>query len=72
MEEEFNNLDEITNYIYGDEDVIDFDFEKSWKMKNNNLTGEDFILLNSQKANYSIFISKNFNGNKKTSGITAG
>ena len=31
MEEEFNNLDEITNYIYGDEDVIDFDFEKELK-----------------------------------------
>lgn len=161
MEEEFNNLDEITNYIYGDEDVIDFDFEKELKeetlkltfgetfikipcleaknnfleinvnlkannikyipiykllevanterklesnevrnilenrdrklrkeaknpspisrifnevksvikvinklikeeMKNNNLTGEDFILLNSQKANYSIFISEKF------------
>lgn len=29
-------------------------------MKNNNLTGEDFILLNSQKANYSIFISEKF------------
>ena len=161
MEEEFNNLDEITNYIYEDEEIIDFDFEKELKeetlkltfgetfikipcleaknnfleinvnlkannikyipiykllevanterklesnevrnilenrdrklrkeaknpspisrifnevksvikvinklikeeMKNNNLTGEDFILLNSQKANYSIFISEKF------------
>jgi len=29
-------------------------------MKKNNLSEEDFILLNSQKANYSIFISDKF------------
>ena len=46
MEEEFNNLDEITNYIYGDEDVIDFDFEKELKEETLKLTfGETFIKI---------------------------
>ena len=46
MEEEFNNLDEITNYIYGDEDVIDFDFEKELKEEALKLTfGETFIKI---------------------------
>ena len=46
MEEEFNNLDEITNYIYEDEDVIDFDFEKELKEETLKLTfGETFIKI---------------------------
>lgn len=46
MEEEFNNLDEITNYIYEDEDVIDFDFEKELKEETLKLTfGENFIKI---------------------------
>ena len=44
MEEEFNNLDEITNYIY--EDVIDFDFEKELKEETLKLIfGETFIKI---------------------------
>ena len=46
IEEEFNNLDEITNYIYEDEDVIDFDFEKELKEETLKLTfGETFIKI---------------------------
>lgn len=46
MEEELNNLDEITNYIYEDEDVIDFDFEKELKEETLKLTfGETFIKI---------------------------
>ena len=46
MEEGFNNLDEITNYIYEDEDVIDFDFEKKLKEETLKLTfGETFIKI---------------------------
>lgn len=46
MEEEFNNLDEITNYIYEDEDIIDFDFEKELKEETLKLTfGETFIKI---------------------------
>jgi hypothetical protein len=46
MEEKFNNLDEITNYIYEDEDVIDFDFEKELKEETLKLTfGETFIKI---------------------------
>jgi len=46
MEEEFNNLDEITNYIYEDEEIIDFDFEKELKEETLKLTfGETFIKI---------------------------
>ena len=46
MEEEFNNLDEITSYIYEDEEVIDFDFEKELKEETLKLTfGETFIKI---------------------------
>jgi hypothetical protein len=46
MEEKFNNLDGITNYIYEDEDVIDFDFEKELKEETLKLTfGETFIKI---------------------------
>ena len=46
IEEEFNNLDEITNYIYADEDMIDFDFEKELKEETLKLTfGETFIKI---------------------------
>lgn len=46
IEEEFNNLDEITNYIYEDEEIIDFDFEKELKEETLKLTfGETFIKI---------------------------
>lgn len=46
IEEEFNNLDEITNYIYEDEEIIDFDFEKKLKEETLKLTfGETFIKI---------------------------
>ena len=65
MEEEFNNLDEITNYIYEDEDVIDFDFEKELKEETLKLTfGETFIKIPCLEAkNNFLEINVNLNAN---------
>ena len=46
IEKEFEDLDEIASYIYEDEDVIDFDFEKELKEETLKLTfGETFIKI---------------------------